>query len=296
MDKYYQPSGRFSASSFLYFILVALIALPILALIYTYLIWYIPIIYFNFFITLGFGYAIALVINYFVIGKGKVRSTKLGLLFGFLGALVALYFSWVIWLDLVINAGESYGGSRIGITASNIQLIQVLNIALEPKFVFEAIAEINKVGTWGIRGTTVSGVFLWVIWAIEFLIVTVIATLATYGQSKVPFCEFNNTWFEETILPAFNYIEDTSKMVSNLEVNNENSFNDLETLTNIETESHSVFTLFSSAKGENFLSIENKKATKNKKDEIEFEEDEFVEYIAINKALKEKLNAFSKQS
>jgi hypothetical protein len=289
MIKYYQPSGKFSTASFIYFILSAVIAFPILALVYTYLVWYIPFIYINFFITAGFGFGVALVISYLSIKIGKVRSPKLALIFGVLGGLIALYFSWAIWVDLVINAGESYGNSRIGITTSNIKFVQVFQLAIHPEILYELASKINEVGTWGMRGTTVSGVFLTIIWVIEMLIVVVISLLLPYASSKIPFCELGNKWFDEKVLPAFNPISNQQEMISNLEKSNQNSFDELQYASNLESQSHSIFTLYSSNQGENFLSIENKIASTNKKGEIEFKDDEFVEYIAVSSDLKRKL-------
>jgi len=289
MSKYYQPSGKFSPASFLYFILCLAIIIPILALIYTYLIWYIPFFYINVFITVGFGFAVGIAISHLAVKMGKVRNATLALLFGFLGGIFALYFSWAIWVDLVINAGESYGNSRIGITTSNIEFLQVFGLALQPDKLFSFITEINKTGTWGIRGSAVSGTILSIIWIIEFLIVLVISIFSPLFRAKIPFCEMDNKWFKEDTLPAFNYINNPKEMVVNLENSNQNSFINLEKSTTSENESHSIFTLYSSEKGESYITIENKIAKTNDKDEIEFDSDEFVEYISINSELKNNL-------
>lgn len=289
MSKYYQPSGGFSPSSILYFILTSAIVIPILALIYTYLIWYIPFIYINLFITIGFSFLIGMAISRFTIKTGKVRNSTIAIIFGLFGGLLALYFSWAIWVDLVINAGESYGGSRIGITASNIKFLQVFELAFDPETLVGLISKINEVGTWGLRSTTVSGTFLTIIWVIEILIVIVISTLVAYNASKIPFCEIDNKWFEEKILPAFSFIKNPKEMTTNLENSNQNSFDELERISDVEMESHSIFTLYSSEKGKNFLVIENRQAKTNDKDEIEFDDDEFIQYISISSELKNKL-------
>jgi len=289
MSTYYQPSGRFSPSSFLYFILASAIAIPLLALAYTYLIWYIPFFYINLFITAGFGFAAGIVISHLAIKIGKVRNATLALIFGLLGGLIALYFSWAIWVDLVFNIGESYGNSRIGITTSNIEFLQVFGLILNPDTLFELIAEINKTGTWGIRSTPVSGTMLTIIWVIEFLIVLILSVMFPYIKAKTPFCEMDNKWFKEEELPAFNYIKNPKEMVVNLENSNQNSFINLQPSTTSENESHSIFTLYSSEKGENYLTIENKQAKTNDKNEIEFDNNEFVEYISISSELRNKL-------
>jgi len=289
MTKYYVPSGKFSPSSFLYFILTAIIILPILAVIYTYLVWYIPFIYINFLITAGFGFGVGMALQYLAINIGKVRNPNLAVLFGVLGSFIAMYFSWAIWVDLVINAGESYGNTRIGITTSNIKIVQVLELAFNPSLLLDLIVDINKVGTWGLRSATISGVFLAIIWLIELLIVLVIAVLVPYASAKRPFCELSNKWFEEETLPTFNFINEVNEMIANLEEGCQTSFDELLLMPNNKSASHSVFTLFSSEKGESFLSIENKLAGTNDKGEIEFNDHEFLEYVYINSSLKNKL-------
>ena len=91
MTQFYKPSGKFSPSFILFFLLVSLIAFPLLGLIYAYCIWYIPFIYINFFITLGFGFLVALCVNKVVIRKGKVRNPILALFIGFFAGNVALF-------------------------------------------------------------------------------------------------------------------------------------------------------------------------------------------------------------
>ena len=126
MSNYYKPSGKFSPISFVYFILVCTVALPILATIYAYLIWYIPIIYLNFLVTFGFGFAIAITVGYLVVRLGKVRNYGLAILFALIASLVAYYLQWVVWADLAINTSEVYGNKQIGVAVSNVQIEQLL--------------------------------------------------------------------------------------------------------------------------------------------------------------------------
>lgn len=289
MLKFYKPSGHFSPLSFLYLAITAIVVLPILALIYTYLIWYIPFVYINLFITLGFGFAVGFAVNFLVIKLGKVRNTKLAMIFGLIAGFIALYFSWVVWVDLVFNMGESYGTSRIGITTSNIKFFQVVQLALHPKELFQIILEINQTGTWGFGSTAVSGIFLAIIWIIEALIVLVLSVLLPLGQAKTPFCEYDNKWFKEDTLKPFNFIIARSELIKNIENSNSETFDELSIIVDPKLNSHSIFTLYSSKKGESYLSIENKKMRKNKKNEIEFDNDEFISYAFINRDLKDSL-------
>ena len=289
MSNYYKHSGKIAPNSILFLLVSCLVIFPLMAIAYTYLIWYIPIIYINIVVTAGFGFGVGLVINFLVVKHGKVRSPIIASLFALIGSLVALYFSWAVWVDLVINSGESYGNSRIGITASNIQLSQLFDLILNPNLVKNLALEINQYGTWGIKATTVSGTALFAIWAIEALIVIVISMFICYLRAKKPFCEFENKWFEETLLPAFNLIENPHELISNLSNQNKESFEGLTLVTQPDSESHSVFTLYSSNSGKNYLSIENKQKKINRKGEIEFDSNEFIEDISVDGIMKEGL-------
>ncbi len=288
MDTYYKPSGKFSVISFLYFFLLSITAFPLLGLIYAYCIWYIPFFYINFLIAAAFGFLIGFLINTVVIGKGKVRNVPLSLIFGLLGGFVALYFHWAVWVDLVINAGESYGNSTIGVTASNIEFLQVFNLAIQPDLLFEIIGEINKTGTWGLKGTTVSGAVLSVIWIIELLIIVVVTIITSFHKSKQPFCEKDNSWFKETVLGTFDFILDTASVTKELETGNSTL---IETINKIENPqiSHSILTMYTSNFKETYLSIENKNAKTDKDGKLDFDDDPFLDYISINSTLKQTL-------
>lgn len=282
MTQYYKPSGKFSPSFILFFLLVSLVAFPLLGLIYAYCIWYIPFIYINFFITLGFGFLVALCVNKVVIRKGKVRNPILALFIGFFAGIVALYFHWSVWIDLVINAGESYGSERIGVTVSNIEFLQVFSLIFQPSMVFEYIGMVNEFGTWGIRGATVSGAFLWVIWAIEFVVVVGVSSFLPYLESKKPFSESTNSWYEEITLPALSFIENKEQLIADITSNNHSGFDFLNKEVNKESDSHSIFTLYKSKSGKNYLTIDNKTSSFDSKGKVEFKSDEFVEYILID--------------
>ncbi|MEO1654880.1 MAG: hypothetical protein AAFU64_15135, partial [Bacteroidota bacterium] len=232
MTHYYKASGRFSPLAFVYFLLLSLIAFPLLGLLYAYAIWYIPIIYVNFLLTLGFGFGVGILMSLFVVRMGKVRNTLLGLLFGLLGGLFALYFHWAVWLDLVVNAGESYGTDSIGITVSNVQFAQVFILAFNPGVLFDLMAQVNEVGTWGIRGGNVSGIILSIIWSIEALVIVGIATYLPYVSAQNPFSETSNAWMDSEEFGPFQMIKDKALMVSRLEASNPEAFADLKLADN----------------------------------------------------------------
>ena len=282
MEKYYQPSKKFSPLAFIYFIIACLTVIPILALIYSYAIWYIPIPYINFFITVGFGFGIGWAVQKLAIDFGKVRNNTVAYTLGFLGALVGLYLSWAIWIDLVINAGETYGTDRIGISVSNIQFFQALELALQPGVLFELMGQIMDVGVWGFKNTIVSGWFLGVIWIIEAIIIVVMGTIVPASKSGEPFCELNQNWFKEKQLAALTHLDNRMQAIPPLENNDYEALKEITKVSDPSQENHSIFTLYANETNENYLSIKNRTATVNKKGETKFKDEEIVKHLRIN--------------
>ncbi len=288
MATYYTPSGKVSPMSYIYFILVALIALPILGLIYAYAIWYIPFIYINFIIAGCFGLGVGFLINFVVVKLGKVRSKMWAMIFGILAAFIALYFHWVSWVDLVINAGESDGSQMI--VTSNVQFGQIFSLAMNPGALFSIIGEINEFGTWGFKNTAVSGTFLTIIWIIEALIIIVAAFLLSSGAADEPFCEENQKWFDRKDLAPFAFVLNPTTVVKELESGNESVFDEIgRPEEGGENPNFSKFTLYANETNENYLSIENQRSKLNDKGEIEFDAEPVVNYISISEALSKKL-------
>lgn len=285
MINYYKPSGAFSPLSFAYLLGISLTALPLLGLIYSYATWYIPFVYIRFFLTLGLGFAVGLLVDMLIVKFGKVRNTPLAIIFGVVAALITLYFSWAVWLDLMLNIGESYGNDKLGITVSNIEFMQVFNLAIQPMTMWDLMKEVNTVGSISIKGSTISGIFLSLIWLIEAGMVLGVAILYSMPQSKKPFCERTGAWFTEKTLVPFDFIEDKEKMVTGLERAVVTVFDDLVQNTDITTQHHSIFTLYSSESGENYLSVENKTAKMDDKGKTSFDSDEFIEYIGLSDKL-----------
>ena len=293
MEQYYTPSGRFSPISFILWLGTAAIALPILSFIYAYAIWYIPIPYLNFIITGIFGLAIGIVVSRIVLRIGKVRNGKLAFVFAFFAALTALYIHWAVWVDLVFNISGTIGSDQIGVATSNVNMYEVFNLLLQPTLLFDLMKEINQVGVWGIKGGTVSGGFLTFIWVVE-LIVVIIATLMTgTGQASKPFCEEEETWFEENELAPVSHFTDGPAFVKALSIGDMEVISlSLTTVNDVKKDHHAKITLFDAKSGENFVSIENQIAKPNDKGEIKFSTEEVTRFLKISQEVADKLKAF----
>lgn len=289
MQTYYKPSGKFSILSFLYFVPTALLIIPIISLIYAYLIWYIPFIYFNFFITIGFGFLVGFTVSMLVIKKGKVRNKYLAAFFGLFAAVVAIYFDFVVYVDLAINAGETVGNNRIGITVSNIKFLDVFALAIQPDVLLQYIVELNSVGTWGIRGATASGYFLTFVWLIEFIMIAGVSIFVNFITAKDPFCELSDDWYKQVDLPKLNFIENTEKLLTDLSITNLLVFDDLEIVDN-KIQRHSVFTLYTAPRNrEHYLTIVNKEAKINANGKADFDTVDIAQYLKITSQLSSKL-------
>ncbi len=264
----YKPSGRFSTKSFINFILTAVIAYPLFAIIYAYAIYYIPLAYLNVFSIVIYAILIGLATMFFVIQKGKVRNTTVAMLFGLLGGLISYYIHWAIWCDLVINGG--------------IKFSEVFHLLTNPQDLWAVVVKINEQGTWSLgrsSSTPVSGIFLTILWVIEFAIVIFGAVYVAFNQSKEPFCEETDRWFDQDELAPLSYIEDANVLKQNLKSDNISS---LQKVEKPKEESHSVFTIYSS-RSQFYVSVQNKLAHANKKGEVEFDETILFEHLKISR-------------
>lgn len=211
-EVYYKPSGKFSLSFLLYFILFQALSIPLLSIIYIYLIYYIPIVYFNFFITLGCGIAAGFVMTG-VIHLGKVRNNKVALLFGIIAMCIMKYVQWCVYIPVVLtNAYEVY---ELTMTE---QFGMSLDLLSHPSVVFESIGFINQVGVWSIFTISFKGILLTIVWLLEFLLMTAAACIVSTEKSKSPFCEEERAW----------YVEVPNKIMASLPENFDNIKKDME--------------------------------------------------------------------
>lgn len=179
--KSYQESGKFKWISPIVLFVFGLIGSLTLGFVYSYAIRYIPIIYLNVVIALGFGLLMGMLTSF--AGKWThVRNKKLLGIMGFVNGCMALYVSWVVWIHLF---------------ADGLWIIK-------PGELWEAIKIVNEYGTWGIgrsASTSVSGMFLSVIWAIEAAIIVFLSTGG--AMTSGVYCEDCGKWIDEEVTKEF---------------------------------------------------------------------------------------------
>lgn len=179
----YRHSGKFAPSLILVGAGLAVGASLPLAWLYALGIYYIPFVYLNVLLTLGFGWALGALVVWVLRGC-RVRNTTLALLTALGVTALAFYFHWAAWVSTVLGSGDVEVG--------------VLDAALQPAALWSVVLAINETGAWGFGESPVTGGVLWAIWAVEALIVFGVALFWTHvAFQDVPYCEVCDSWCEK---------------------------------------------------------------------------------------------------
>jgi hypothetical protein len=202
MNHYYQPSNRFSVGGVLLLLSVGGVAAALLAFTYVYAVWYIPFIYVNFLLTLGFGFLLGVVLTQLV-RTGKLRNPVLATILAAGVGLVACYVQWALYLTLMFNmtSVESFG-RRASVAHTSFSADVMVGILLNPGSILEAMSELAASGSWSLMGVTPSGIFLYLIWLVEAAVIVGAPVLLVRNQATEPFSETANEWAEEEELPV----------------------------------------------------------------------------------------------
>lgn len=177
----YEQSGKVGFLGLVAGVGTTLVLGPVLGGIYAAAIAYIPFIYVNVLLTLLFGAATGFAIT-FAMKMGKVRNTWVMVGGAFLGTCFVHYVGWMIWMAVMCF--------RSDIPVPFFEIVFPITFLM-------MVVELSEVGAWSIgsSGTAVTGVFLWIVWGLEALIVfgTSLA-VAFFTADSEPFCEECETW------------------------------------------------------------------------------------------------------
>lgn len=151
MNLHYRHSGRIPPAGLILVPLVGSLTAVVLGVIYSFAICYIPFIYLNLLFTIGFGMGIGFALAW-AARVTQVRSAMFGLLAMVVAVSVGYYAAW--GADLLARAGFDEFPS--------------VWMAWHPEALADYIPAFYERGAWTLKGnTTVSGVFLGAVWAIE---------------------------------------------------------------------------------------------------------------------------------
>ncbi|GAB3516692.1 hypothetical protein [Emticicia fontis] len=187
----YQPSGKISP---LFYPIGALFLciVPVLSNVYSQLHWSLPFIFLHFFFTIGYGIALGWILNQ-ALKFGKVRNKKFASYFALITGLVAIYFIWTSYIDLLFKEDSVmrsfYKENHSSFTVS-------------PSVIWETMSYLYKNGSWNIESYVVKGFLLALIWFLEAFIIVGMTMMTGTTQVEEPFSEQTNTWFEKTKLTS----------------------------------------------------------------------------------------------
>lgn len=185
---YYKPSGEVTLAGLALGLAAGLVAGAALGLVYSYIICIIPFVYFNFICTIAYAFGLASAVGY-PMRAGKMRNPAVSCFVGMAAGLVSYYFSWAVWLSFMAS-GKGFS-------------VSALELAARPDALWALLLLVNEQGAWGIGygrvgGLTVSGIALWVVWAVEALIVLGGAPFGAWLLLTMdPFCEPCQVWCAE---------------------------------------------------------------------------------------------------
>lgn len=213
---YYEPSKKMPLGGIGLLLVGGVIAAAALALVYIYAVWYIPFVYVNFILCIGFGVLLGAALAQLV-RLGKLRNPgAVGLLALGLG-LVAVYLEWAVYLTLLLNSETTGTGSNADTTTS-FSFSTLVGLLLSPGLMLDAMKELNATGSWSLKGATPSGIFLALIWLMEAAVIVGGAYLLAHSQATEPFSEVSQEWAdEETLAHPVGYAHDPNTTRSALE-------------------------------------------------------------------------------
>jgi hypothetical protein len=173
----YRHSGKFGLHGLALAVIVPLAAGFPLGLLYAVLIKWIPFIYLNFFITVGYGFLFGFLTGW-VLKFGKVRNNLLAGLCGVIAGVSSLYCAWNGHIHSMFEGAPLFCAPG-----------EILNGG---RYLYDH-------GSWALHGgDNLTGIFLGVVWLAEALIIIGICVMVSYGMiDKTPFCERTECWLDQ---------------------------------------------------------------------------------------------------
>lgn len=184
--KFYKLSGKFSIKGPLFGAALGLVSVFPLSLVYAYLVRYIPFIYLNCVISLGF---VALVAYIYFAGEGlgKNRNKYTALIGSLVMGVITLYVSWVAFLFVLKTHNLNY-----------------FELLTNPKQVINIIDNLVTTGWFSIKGGRVNGTIYAIFLGIEALLYITAFIVMWFGSfADNVYCEDCQKWVDRKKLPYF---------------------------------------------------------------------------------------------
>lgn len=208
-NSFYKESGNISALGLaLSFLICSLLSL-FLGYVYTAITILIPIIYFNFLITLGFGGILGIACKLIIrISHNRNRTSQFvqAIIIG----ILANYFQWITYIVY------AYNGEFPALT----KYLSYLSLLNDQGSLFQAIIEINRIGMWSIFGLTFNGFALTIVWIFEALIIMAVPVISIYYFKSYPYSETLSKWYPKyTLFKDFESVAAVNMLLNGLQEN-----------------------------------------------------------------------------
>ncbi len=212
---YYKPSGKTPVKGLIISIVTAFILTVGFSILYIALQWFIPFIYFNFFIAVGLGAGVAVSL-FIAIGLGKIRNTQYDFLLAIVCGVLGWYSQWALFVSLMYRAEGNMGGDMW--VRSSFSLTGFWSVFTHPEALFQSMITLNRAGTFSLKHNVATGAFLWTIWVIEAVIIIALPIfLSVSGRARQPFSEQNNNWMDERDLEGkLKTVENADALITEL--------------------------------------------------------------------------------
>lgn len=187
---------------------VCLILALFLGYLYSSITIFMPIVYVNLLLTLGFGLTLGIV-NRFLVRLTHNRNKKSQLIQALISGVLANYFQWTAYILYAFNKE----------VPSLPEFFANLHWVVIPQHFIQAITEINRVGVWSMFGVVFNGFVLTAIWVIEAFIIIALPVTAVYKTKIYPYSELLGQWYPKyTLFKDFEYLSTTNKLQKDLQV------------------------------------------------------------------------------
>jgi hypothetical protein len=197
----YQHSGTVPVLGAIQSLAIGSAAAVVLGIAYTFSFYYIPYVYLNFLLAMGFGMGVGWTTGW-AAREGKIRNTGVTIALAVVASLVGIYAEW---------------GSTIYALAPPDEIADYWNefglSSFLPHVIVGLMIQLYQEGSWGLAaGAMVNGWPLLALWLIEAGVIVGLAATTAFAQiANKPFCEACNEWITgET--PHF-YVGDGSEPV-----------------------------------------------------------------------------------
>ena len=179
-ELYYKPSKKTNSLGLLVLLLITVIAGSAISILYLFLVQKIPSIKLSVLLTLVLGGVMG-ALGAMICSVFKIRNRTLAIAVSVIGILIYTYVKWAAFVSY------AYEGSFTTILPE---------LLLNPIDMLDRIKLINEVGTWsfGRDGEAVTGIFLAIIWILEFVIYAGLHLYVLGDKANDPFIEKDNKW------------------------------------------------------------------------------------------------------